>query len=402
MNKNFFSLLIVMIRTPWRSISMFLVVIIISLSGLLLLTGEKNILRALEYYQYSPLDERRFTLSIDTDIFSLFSRDSKGIDPIVSKNLENDSEIESITRFTLVEIPVLAKFGMFTFSLETDMPIFAVSDNALTGSHTPMGISQILIDFYNKEFSGTSPFFPLFTKDMVLGQKVTLEFGKSKLFTFDSHSSTPLAGVITSIKNDYPGFGIMIQETQVKEKLSEIGVSLGNPYKIIGYMKDPSYKKELEKKYGTDFRLEFDEEAVKKLKEKAQAFRYIIRTLGIALASILIIIFGFLLSGYSRERSDVYRLFQMLGITGIRSRVFLLLEPVLLVAFGIIMGYILFRYIEKYILSSLAHMLLNQGIDFPLFVANPQSVLILSLFLFGVILILIFIEDILMRKKQWL
>ena len=67
-----------------------------------------------------------------------------------------------------------------------------------------MGISQILIDFYNKEFSGTSPFFPLFTKEMVLGQKITLVFGKSKLFSLSSTPSSPLIGTITSVKNDYP------------------------------------------------------------------------------------------------------------------------------------------------------------------------------------------------------
>lgn len=69
------------------------------------------------------------------------------------EKLKNDVQIESITRFTLVEIPVLANFRMFSFSLETDMPIFAISDSSLTGSNTPIGISQILIDFYNKEFS---------------------------------------------------------------------------------------------------------------------------------------------------------------------------------------------------------------------------------------------------------
>lgn len=76
MNKKLPSFLTIMIRTPWRSLSMFFVVIVISLSSFFLLTAERNILRALEYYEYSPLDERRFTMSADTDIFSLFSRDS--------------------------------------------------------------------------------------------------------------------------------------------------------------------------------------------------------------------------------------------------------------------------------------------------------------------------------------
>ena len=89
---------------------MFLVVIIVSISSLFLLTLERNALEALKYYEYSPLNESRFTLTANTDIFSLFSHDSVGIESSVYEQLENDSEIESISRYTLVEIPVLAKF----------------------------------------------------------------------------------------------------------------------------------------------------------------------------------------------------------------------------------------------------------------------------------------------------
>ena len=153
MNHNSFPFFIFFRRTPWRSFSIFLAVFIIAISSLFLLSIEKNALRALKYYEYSPLDERRFTLNVDADLFFLFSHDSSGIDERTIESLRNNAYIESTSTFTLVEIPVVAKFGMFQFSLETDMPIFAVSDSSLTGSNAPMGISQLLIDFYNKEFS---------------------------------------------------------------------------------------------------------------------------------------------------------------------------------------------------------------------------------------------------------
>jgi hypothetical protein len=74
--------------------------------------------------------------------------------------MKQDPRIDRTISFTLVEIPVLAKFSMFQFSLETDMPIFAISDSALTGAIIPFGISEVLIDFYNSQFAGSSPYFP--------------------------------------------------------------------------------------------------------------------------------------------------------------------------------------------------------------------------------------------------
>lgn len=167
-------------------------------------------------------------------------------------------------------------------------------------------------------------------------------------------------------------------------------------------MKEPLYRNEIEKMYGAHYKIEFDKDRVEKLKERTQILRSIIRIGGGISASILLLIFLFLLFGYARERSDIYRLFQMLGITTLFSRFVLLFEPLLLVSFGILLGYVTFRYIEMYVLSRLTHLLLKKGIDFPLLVANTQFVVILSLILFSIILFLILIVDAFMRKKQWI
>lgn len=402
MNHKTFPFLILFTRTPWRSFSILLVVLIITLSSSFLLTIEKNALRALSYYEYSPLDDRRFTLTQDTDLFSLFSRDSSGIEPSIIENLQKDNKIDSISYYTLVEIPVLAKFGMFQFSFETDMPIFAVSDRSLTGSNAPMGISQLLIDFYNKEFSWTSPYFPLFTKEMVLGQKITLEFWKSKLFSFSAAPSSPVAGTIASVKNDYPWFGIMVPESIVKEKLEEIWYTLWNPYKIVGYMKDPSYKDQLQNMYSTQYRIEFDKELIEKLKQKTQIIQLVMRSIWMLFAWILLLIFSFLLFGYARERSDIYRLFQALGITWVRSRMVILFEPIFLVTLWVFIGGFSFRIIESISLQKLTQFLLKKGIDFPLLPVAPVSLVILWISLFIIVSVVILSVDLLMRRKRWI
>jgi cell division protein FtsX len=75
MKTNFFSTLLTLLgRTPWRSLSLFLTVVVMIFTVFLFLFIERNARSAVTYYEYSPLDERRFTLSQDVDIFSLFAR----------------------------------------------------------------------------------------------------------------------------------------------------------------------------------------------------------------------------------------------------------------------------------------------------------------------------------------
>jgi hypothetical protein len=93
-----------------------------------------------------------------------------------------------------VELPVTARFSLFSFGLETDIPIFSVTDTALTGASIPVGISRSMLDFYNLQFSGSSPMFPRIDELILLGQTVRMTFGAS------------IDGTITLIDDDFPGF----------------------------------------------------------------------------------------------------------------------------------------------------------------------------------------------------
>jgi hypothetical protein len=74
-------------------------------------------------------------------------------------------------------------------------------------------------------------------------------------------------------------------------------------------MKDPSYKKQIEDMYSTKYSLEFDKEAIEKLKEKTQIIRNVILVVEGILFGIFLVIFSFLLFSYARERSDIYALY---------------------------------------------------------------------------------------------
>lgn len=142
----------------------------------------QNIASALAYYSYGIVDEHRFTLRSDTNILTLFSKNKPGLPPTLLDTLHADNRVEDIQAFTLVELPVIAKFSLFQFGLDIDMPIFAVSDGYLTGSEIPIGMPRAMIDFYNIQFAGSSAMFPKISESFLIGQSIELTFGASKIF----------------------------------------------------------------------------------------------------------------------------------------------------------------------------------------------------------------------------
>ena len=100
--------------------------------GSVLLFLYQNSSKALLYYNYNIIDERRFTLSMDTSYFDIFSRESVGLPSTLANELEGDTNVTRVQSFSLVELPVLAEFSLFEFGLETDIPIFSVTDTALS------------------------------------------------------------------------------------------------------------------------------------------------------------------------------------------------------------------------------------------------------------------------------
>ena len=109
-----------------------------------------------------------------------------------------------VQAFSLVELPVLARFSLFEFSLETDIPVFSVTDNSLTGAVIPIGISRAMIDFYNTRIAGTSVMFPQIPELLIQGQSVRLTFGASKIFPPSPRIAVPIDGYIVNIDENYP------------------------------------------------------------------------------------------------------------------------------------------------------------------------------------------------------
>jgi hypothetical protein len=219
---------------------MLVVTLLSSLIIILLVFLYRNASDAIRQYSYSAIDELRFTLKNETNYFDLFSRQVSGLPTGLQAQMEADLSIDRVAAFSLVHLPVLARFALFEFPLETDIPVFSVTDTALTGSGVRIGMSRAMLDFYNIRIAGSSTMFPQIPELLIRGQSVRLTFGASRMFPPASQTAIPIEGRISRIDENFPGFGLTLPESIVRSKMTEIGQQLSPPYKIVAYMKDPA------------------------------------------------------------------------------------------------------------------------------------------------------------------
>ncbi len=131
-----------------------------------------------------------------------------------------------------------------------------------------------MLDYYNTQFAGSTNMFPEMNEKFLIGQPVTITVGGSKLFNVPTQPTTPVQAHIASIHSDYPGFGLVLREDILKNRLHEIGQSLGNPYKVTAYMKNPESKEVLREKY-KNLHLSFDSDKIEELEEKLTTIKLI-------------------------------------------------------------------------------------------------------------------------------
>lgn len=386
----------------FRSVSMLLVSSISIIVMIVLLFCYQNIVGALSHYSYNIVNEHRFTLRSDTNLFSLFAKSTQWLPATLSSELESSNQFERVQSFSLVELPVVAKFSLFSFWLETDIPVFSVTDSALSGSGIPVGISRSMVDFYNLQFAGSSPMFPKVNESFLIGQTVRITFGASKIFPSLPNIATPIDGTVTRIGNDFPGFWLVIPESIVRSKMQEVGYTLAPPYKIVAYMKDIHDRKIVEQKYGA-YNPEFDIDAIAKTQAKIYFFRSIFLGISLFLGSIFGIFFIVLLFSFFRERRDVFRVIYIFGLSGFRALVLTLAEPLVLLVSGSIFGSLLSYMMVGWMVERGTQELLSRGILYTLIPVQISLILtlclVLSLLFGGVIVILEYVwrRKVLMR-----
>lgn len=383
----------------FRSISMFSISCICIIVYVVLLFLYQNSSKALTYYNYNIIDDRRFVISSDSNYFDMFSRNAKWLPKELSKEMESDPKLNKVQAYSLVELPVLAKFSLFEFALETDIPIFSVTDSALPWINTPIGISRAMIDFYNMKIAGSSAMFPQIPELLIKGQSVRMTFWSSKIFPPLSHVGTPIDGVITKIDENFPGFWLTLPESIVRAKMWEIGYSLPPPYKIIAYMRDISDMSYIQDKY-SQYHLEFDLSMKHKLAKQINLIRNIFFGISLFFSSILGIFFVFLLFSFFRERRDVFRIVYIFWLSGIKARILTLAEPIFLLIFGCFGWAICSYFLVSLLIQKWVVEFLSRGVSYVLFPVEIYSIVIICLsvcMLFGGVIVIL---EYVWRRKE--
>ncbi len=395
-----FSFFLSHIRTHlFRSISMICISSLCIIVSVILLFLYQNSSKALTYYNYNIIDERRFTLSMDTSYFDMFSRASVGLPSTLSKELESDANVSRVQSFSLVELPVLAEFSLFEFGLETDIPIFSVTDTALSWASIPVGMSRAMIDFYNMKVAGTTAMLPKIPEMLIRGQWVKLTFWASKIFPPLSRIAVPIEGKITNIDENFPWFGLTLPESIVREKMSEVGYELSPPYKIVAYMWDATMIPYIQKKYWK-YNPKFDAQMILELNRQVDFMRNIFSAIAVIFSLVLSIFFVFLLFSFFRERRDVFRIIYIFWLSGIRARILTLAEPVSLMLTGILSGSLLSSLIIDYFVRHGNTELTNRGISYILFSVESMEIFSIGLLGFTIFTSIIIILEYSWRKKS--
>lgn len=331
----------------FRSVSMIFVSLICMSVMIFLLFIYTNVVGVLSYYNRSIVDEHRFVIQSEGNFFTIFSKKSSWLPDSLVTSLKSSDKIHKIQAFTLVELPVLANFSLFSFWLESDIPVFAVTDSILTWASIPVGLSRSMIDFYNLQFAGSSPMFPRVTESFLIGQSVDVTIGASKIFPSLPKIANGLKWTISYIGDDFPGFGIVLPESVIRNSMKEIGYTLGNPYKIVAYLKDTSDIEIIRSTYN-QYNLRFDRDGFREFEQKINIIRNVYLGISLFLGGVLVIFFMFLVFSFFRERRDVFRIVYIFGLRWMRSRLLTLSEPILLYCIGSWLGIILAIFSIKY------------------------------------------------------
>jgi hypothetical protein len=130
--------------------------------------------------------------------------------------------------------------------------------------------------------------------------------------------------------------------------------------------------------YGA-YRIVFDMDEMRTLSDRIRMFGLIIFGGGAFFVGIMALLSGILLVSYFRERRDMYRLIELLGLSGIRARLGTLGEPLILVSisFGLTVLSVWSIWIPLH--DRLIALLTRYGIYADLvFVETPLMMLVLS------------------------
>lgn len=377
-------------RTITMMVSVIMMVMVTTFS-IFLYTNTRT---AIHHYTYHLVDKHRLTINASANVLDFLGVWSNNdIKKATIDAINRDPRMHNIQVFRLVEIPVVAKFHFFSFQFETDIPVFSVTDGILSWDDVPVWLSRKMIDFYNSQFAGSSWLFPPMNYKLLIWQDIDLTFGASKIFPPLATTASPIRGKIVQVGDDFPWFGIVLPESIVRKKVWETWFDLWKPFKIVAYLKDIKNINAIKKDYGK-LNLVFDQDRIRDFQKKLALIALIVGTLGAWVVSIVLILFIFILTGYFRERREVFRMIWVFWLNSPRSYILTIGEPVGMVIVSSVIGGIVTFFLHHILIHLISWWLTNNGLLFsPENIPLYQYIMIVAMIIFSLITMVYCIEN---------
>lgn len=165
----------------------------------------------------------------------------------------------------------------------------------------------------------------------------------------------------------------------IEKKLSEIGVSPRQPYKVIAYMKDLNDRTKVEESYSS-FLPKFDSDLIEQRQKQFRALFLSLFGVGIIFGGIILILLVLLFLGYFREKEPLFRLAHVYGIASPYKQVLLFAESTLFLIFGTIISILVIVFFQNFIFSYLSRFFHEHGVLFPLVSLSSFEIFLLISF----------------------
>lgn len=303
---------------------------------------------------------KKFDIYLKSSVSSISLNNSGFNDSNLKKldELKTDPNIDKLYYFYNTKLPFSIKIDVFWNTIDTDVFLFAVSDNFFKDHNITnfswnvlnFAISQSLIEFYNLQLANWD-YFPRVPQDLFYTINFDSYFGKSVFLKF-SVNDYVRKWKISIIDNVLPVVWLTLPYSNAKqifEKLWRDDIMLN---RIVWYAKQESYVWEIEKKF-SDFNVSSDQKVISKIQNKLVWLKLFLIGLNIAVLILLMNFLVYIVYSILESNKNIFHVFRTHGASKFKILQIILIEilyyilPV--VVFVIVVNYIFSKWLLLFI-----------------------------------------------------
>lgn len=380
--------------------------VLVMIFSILFLFLYKNIEGFFVDKQVGELDFYKFEITGKNNVPLLFSFTGNVNNQLnkVSDDLANDPNIERHYNLYSTKLPISIIIDFFGSQIETDILLFAISDNFfkdhwvnIDKHEMPIWLSQNLMDFYNLQVAN-GDFFPKMWKALFMSVKVNIFFGKSTFLNRKWDTVIEKQWKITVLDSILPMIGITLPYSKVQEVTKDVKNMEFNMYRIVGYAKDFQYIKTLQNRYSEDYSVVSTDDKLNKVKENLLAVKYLFVGINFIVVWVLFSFVVYVVYFLIDSNKNIFRVVRLHGAGRLKILSILIVEQLVYLTTSIGLVYALFATFQSSAIS------LINGIFHEKYLLSYQFTWVHSTELYlvlGFYVLLILVTTVVFSFKEW-